>query len=234
MQNTHSPVVMISGASGNLGQAVAHHFAQKGARLVLVARNRKALEAVAPEGDNVYYLQADLMQPEALQKGVDEAVKRFGCIDVLCNVAGGFHMGEPVHATPLAAWQQQYDMNVMTLLHTVQAVVPHMLQQGSGKVVNVGAFASRQGLADMGAYIAAKSAVSRITESMAAELREKGINVNCVLPTIIDTPQNREAMPDADPTRWVSPEKLAAVIAFLASEDASAIHGASVPVTGLS
>lgn len=234
MQNTHSPVVMISGAGGNLGQAVAHHFAQKGARLVLVARHRQALEAIAAESDNVHYLLVDLMQPDALEQGVAAAVKELGSIDVLCNVAGGFHMGEPVHATPLSAWQQQYDMNVMTLLHTVQAVVPHMLLQGRGKVVNVGAFASRQGLADMGAYIAAKSAVSRITESMAAELREKGINVNCVLPTIIDTPQNREAMPDADPARWVSPEKLAAVMAFLASEDASAIHGASVPVTGLS
>ncbi|MGO3892295.1 MAG: SDR family NAD(P)-dependent oxidoreductase [Paenalcaligenes sp.] len=234
MQNTHSPVVMISGAGGNLGQAVAQHFAQQGARLVLVARNRQALEAIAAESDNVHYMLADLMQPDALQQGVAAAVQKFGRIDVLCNVAGGFHMGEPVHATPLNAWQQQYDMNVMTVLNTVQAVVPQMLLQGRGKVVNVGAFASRQGLADMGAYIAAKSAVSRITESMAAELREKGINVNCVLPTIIDTPQNREAMPDADPARWVSPEKLAAVMAFLASDDASAIHGASVPVTGLS
>ena len=109
-----------------------------------------------------------------------------------------------------------------------------MLAAGGGKIVTVGAAAARQGMANMGAYCAAKSAVIRLTESMAAELRSRSINVNCVLPSIIDTPQNRAAMPDADPADWVAPAKLAAVIAFLASEDASAIHGAALPVVGLS
>lgn len=109
-----------------------------------------------------------------------------------------------------------------------------MLTGGGGKIVNVGAFAAQKGAANMGAYVAAKSAVIRLTESMAAELREKNINVNCVLPTIIDTPENRSAMPKADPRRWVAAEDLANVIAFLASPAAKAIHGAAVPVTGLS
>src|SRR4029453_9490067 len=103
-----------------------------------------------------------------------------------------------------------------------------------GKIVNVGAFAAQRGVADMGAYIASKSAVVRITEAMAAELRDKNINVNCGLPKIIDTPENRNSMPKADPRRWVAPEDLANVIAFLASDAARAVHGAAVPVTGLS
>ena len=109
-----------------------------------------------------------------------------------------------------------------------------MIAMGGGKVVNVGAFGAQRGGPYMGAYSASKAAVIRLTESMAAELREKGINVNCVLPTIIDTPQNRSAMPEADPARWVSPQDLAQVIVFLASDAARAIHGAAVPVTGLS
>jgi len=109
-----------------------------------------------------------------------------------------------------------------------------MLASGGGKIINVGAFTAQKGAANMGAYIAAKSAVIRLTESMAAELREKNINVNCVLPTIIDTPENRAAMPKADPQKWVAPEDLASVIVFLASPAAKAVHGAAIPVTGLS
>lgn len=152
---------------------------------------------------------------------------------MLCALVGGFHMGEPVHATPAEKWDLMLDLNAGTLLNTVRAVVPRMLD-GGGKIVTVGAGAARQGMAQMGAYVAAKSAVIRLTENMAAELREKGINVNCILPSIIDTPQNRATMPDANPRRWVPPEKLAAVIAFLASEEASAMNGAAVPVVGLS
>jgi NAD(P)-dependent dehydrogenase (short-subunit alcohol dehydrogenase family) len=143
-------------------------------------------------------------------------------------------MGDPVHATPDKTWNFLLDLNARTLLHMTRAVVPHMIAAKRGKIVNVGAFAAQKGAAQMGAYIASKSAVIRLTESMAAELREQNINVNCVLPTIIDTPENRASMPKADPARWVAPQELARVIAFLASDDARAIHGAALPVTGLS
>jgi NAD(P)-dependent dehydrogenase (short-subunit alcohol dehydrogenase family) len=109
-----------------------------------------------------------------------------------------------------------------------------MLAAGGGKIVNVAAYAAQKGVAGMGAYVAAKSAVVRLTETLAAELRERNINVNCVLPTLIDTPENRAAMPEADPRRWVAPRDLAEVIAFLASDAARAIHGAALPVSGLS
>jgi len=112
--------------------------------------------------------------------------------------------------------------------------VPHMLKAGGGKIVNIGAYSALSGKAEMSAYIASKSAVIRLTESMAAELRGHNINVNCVLPSIIDTPQNRAAMPKADPSKWVAPAALADVLMFLCSPAARAIHGAAIPVVGLS
>jgi len=165
---------------------------------------------------------------------VRAAVERFGRIDVLANIAGGFRMGTPVHETPDADWDFLLDINLRSLLNMVRAAVPQMIAAGGGRIINVGAHAALKGVARMGAYCASKSAVIRVTEAMAAELREKNINVNCVLPTIIDTPENRAAMPDADPGRWVAPADLAKVFLFLASDDARAIHGASLSVTSLS
>jgi NAD(P)-dependent dehydrogenase (short-subunit alcohol dehydrogenase family) len=226
---------MITGASGNLGRALVAVFGARGAQLVLVDRRRDRLESTfGPEGASHLYVSADLLNPAAVEAAAKAAVDRFGRIDALCNIAGGFRMGSPVHETSDADWNFLFDINARTLLHAARAVVPRMLAAGGGKIVNVGAFAAQKGVADMGAYVASKSAVIRLTETMAAELRAKNINVNCVLPTVIDTPENRKAMPDADPRKWVAPEDLASVIAFLASDAARAIHGAAIPVTGLS
>jgi NAD(P)-dependent dehydrogenase (short-subunit alcohol dehydrogenase family) len=143
-------------------------------------------------------------------------------------------MGPTVHESPASLWQSMFEINVHSLLNVVRTVVPAMLAQGHGKIVNIGAMGGVAGRPNMGAYSAAKSAVIRITESMAAELRDGGINVNCVLPSLIDTPPNRADMPNADFSRWVAPEALADVILFLASDKARAIHGAAIPVVGLS
>ena len=227
--------VLITGAAGNLGRAVAQAFADQGARLVLLDLHADNLrKTFGEENAQRLFVAADLLQPEPASAAVKTASARFGRIDVLCNLAGGFRMGEAVHETSAVNWDFLFGLNARTLLHMAQAVVPGMLAAGGGKIVNVGAFAAQKGVAQMGAYIASKSAVIRLTESMAAELREKGINVNCVLPTIIDTPENRAAMPDADPARWVAPQDLASAIVFLASDAARAIHGAALPVTGLS
>ncbi len=153
-----------------------------------------------------------------------------GRVDVLCHLAEV--TGEPVHATPASAWDFMMNLNAASLIHVAAAVVPRMLAQGAGRIVTVGRRRGVKGGAQMGAYSAAKSALMRLTESMLAELRDAGINVNCVLPSTIDTPANRVAMPDADPTRWVAPAALAEVIAFLASDAARAIHGALIPVYG--
>jgi NAD(P)-dependent dehydrogenase (short-subunit alcohol dehydrogenase family) len=155
-------------------------------------------------------------------------------VKALCHLAGGFRMGEPLHETSDATWDFLLDLNARSLIHIASAVVPQMLASGGGKIITIGANSAGKGLAHMGPYIAAKSSVIRLTEAMSAELRERGINVNCVLPSIIDTPENRAAMPNADPEKWVKPQDLASVIAFLASDAARAVHGASLPVVGLS
>jgi NAD(P)-dependent dehydrogenase (short-subunit alcohol dehydrogenase family) len=227
--------VVITGAAGNLGQAVAKAFAALGANLVLIDLRPDALaRAFGAETETRVLAPTDLLDQTQVSATIEKAIERFARIDVLCNIAGGFRMGEAVHETSDANWNFLFDSNARSLLHAVRAVVPPMLQAGRGKVVNVGAFAAQRGVARMGAYCAAKSAVIRLTEAMAAELREKGINVNCVLPSVIDTPENRAAMPRADPARWVAPEDLASTILFLASPAARAIHGAALPVTGLS
>ncbi|MEP6589296.1 MAG: SDR family NAD(P)-dependent oxidoreductase [Polaromonas sp.] len=227
--------VMVTGAAGNLGQAVAAAFASQGARLVLLGRQVGPLRtAFGDEGANRLFLAADLLDGPQVAAALAAAVARFARIDVLCNLAGGFRMGDAVHETADSSWDFLLDINARTLLNMVRAVVPHMLERGGGKIVNVGAYAAQKGAAQMGAYCAAKSSVIRLTEAMAAELRAKNINVNCVLPSIIDTPENRAAMPAADPQRWVARNDLASVIVFLASDAARAIHGAALPVTGLS
>jgi NAD(P)-dependent dehydrogenase (short-subunit alcohol dehydrogenase family) len=222
--------VMLTGAAGNLGRAVAAAFAATGANLALLDLKRGNLQ----DSERQLFVATDLLDAASVQAAVDQALQRFKRIDVLCNIAGGFRMGAAVHETSERDWNFMMDVNARSVLNMARAVVPAMLKAGGGKIVNIGAFAAQKGAAQMGAYIASKSAVIRLTETMAAELREKNINVNCVLPTIIDTPENRAAMPKADPQRWVAPGDLAQVIVFLASDAARAIHGAALPVTGLS
>ncbi len=225
--------VLITGAAGNLGRATASAFADRGANLVLVGRDRESLErAFGAEDARRLFVEVDLLDAAQVEGAVARAVERFGRIDVVCNIAGGFRMGPAVHETPDADWDFLFDLNARTVLNTARAVVPRMLAGGGGKIVNVGAMGALKGAAHMAAYTASKSVVIRLTEAMSAELRDRGINVNCVLPSTIDTPENRAAMPDADPARWVAPADLAGVIVFLASDAARAIHGAALPVTG--
>jgi len=219
-------VVVITGAAGTLGSATADHFAAAGATLAL-------LDVAKIEGSH-YSRQCDLTDAAACREAVAAIVADVGPIDVLANIAGGFAIGEAVHETTDDTWNRLMDMNAHTVLNMARAVVPGMLERGAGKIVNIGAPPGNHGVAQLGAYSASKGVVIRLTEAMAAELREQGINVNCVLPTIIDTPPNREGMPDADFDKWVKPEALAKVIGFLASDDAAPIHGAALPVSGLS
>ena len=228
--------VMITGAAGNLGRAVAQAFADRGARHVLVDLDRERLEAVyGAEGEaGRVFAPINLLDCDQVDAGVRAVVDRCGRIDVLCHLAGGFRMGEAVHETSAATWDFLFDLNARTLVNVAHAAVPQMLEAGGGRIVAVGATAAQKGMAQMGAYCASKASLIRLVEAMSAELREKGVNVNCVLPSIIDTPENRRAMPDADPGRWVTPAQLADAIVFLASDSAAAIHGAALPVTGLS
>lgn len=230
-------VAVVTGAAGNLGAAAAAAFHQAGARLVLVDVNYDRLEQMygeMAEKGNALLAAVNLLDAAAVDALISDAMEQFGRVDILVNVAGGFSMGPRLHETPPETFDFMFDLNTKTVYHTCRAVVPHMLAQKSGKIINIAARAGLEGKAKMAAYTASKSAVIRLTEAMAGELKTDGINVNCILPGTIDTPRNRQDMPEADFSRWVTPEDMAQVILFLASAAAKAVHGAAVPVYGLS
>ena len=222
MSEFDDKTVLVTGAAGVLGQAVANIFDTSGARVVGVD--------VVPFEAPYETHQADLIDPE----GAAQVVKSVGTIDILANIAGGFTMGDSVADTSDATWDFMFNLNARTVLNMARAVAPLMVERKSGKIINIGARAGLRGSAAMAAYAASKSVVIRLTESLADELKATGINVNCVLPSIIDTERNRADMPNANFDQWVAPKALAKVIRFLASEAADPIHGAAIPVEGLS
>jgi len=231
-------VAIVTGAAGNLGVAVARAFRNAQAKLALVDRSSDRLPILFPDlansPDYFFTPPADVTDPGSVALAVEEIKRRFGRIDILVNTAGGYLAGPPLHETPLSDWEFMLNLNARSVFVTCQAVIPQMLSQNHGTIINVASRAALSGDAGHAAYSASKTAVVRLTESMDAELKERGINVNCVMPGIIDTPQNRAAMPGADFSKWVAPEAIADVILFLASEGARAIHGAAIPVYGRS
>jgi len=173
-----------------------------------------------------------LTHSEAVALAIDTLVTSLGRLDVLVNVAGGFRW-QTLEQGDLAGWDAMYEMNLKTALVTTKTALPQLLRSSGGRIINVGAgAAARSAGAGMGAYTAAKAGVHKLTESLAEELKDRGITVNAVLPGTIDTPQNRADMPTADFSRWVDPTAIAKVVAFLASAEAAAITGALIPVFG--
>jgi len=242
MNTFKNKTIVITGAAGALGSAVAKYFSEQGACVAHIDISLELLGKAFPQyhtdqhtaAKNHLYLAADLTDRDSTASAMANVINTLGSIDVLANIAGGFMMGEKVHETSDSTWDFLFDLNTRSVLNTTAAVVPVMLKNGGGKIINISANGAKQGAAHMGAYIASKSAVWRLTESMALELREKNINVNCILPGLIDTPRNRADMPGADYSKWVPAADIAKVIGFLASEDARMIHGAAIPVVGLS
>jgi NAD(P)-dependent dehydrogenase (short-subunit alcohol dehydrogenase family) len=231
-------VVVVAGASGNLGRAVVESFEASGAVLVLLDRAPDRLAQAFPNlvgtPNHLLLDSVDAAGDESVGRALRRAQERFGHIDVLVNTVGGYRAGLPVHETAVNTWDYMMNLNARTAFVLSRAVVPTMLAQGGGKIIHVAARAALSGAAKAAAYSASKAATVRLVESLAAELRHANINVNCVLPSTIDTPENRQAMPKADHSRWVAPEKIAQVILFLASDAAEAINGAAIPVYGLS
>ncbi len=231
-------VVMVAGSSGNLGGAVARAFHRAGAHLALGDRAPDRLPQLFPDlaADPAHLLTGgvDAMDPGSVQRWVDAALAAYGHIDVLANTIGGYQAGTPVHETSLETWDFMMGLNARTAFVVSRAVLPAMIRQGSGRIIHTAARAALAGTANQSAYNASKAVVVRLVESMAAETKHQGITVNCVLPGTIDTPQNRQAMPNADTSRWVSPEAIADAFLFLASDAARDITGAALPVYGRS
>lgn len=217
--------IVITGANGALGRGVTRCARALGAETVLL--------------DLDFTADAGAGESRAIRVDLGDAVATRACfgqigpVDALFNLAGGFAMGPRTWEVDEIQWRQMFGINVDTMRNAVRAVLPGMLARGRGAIVNVGALGALQGQGRMSAYCAAKSVVMRLTESLSAELKEQGVNVNAVLPSMLDTPRNRADMPEADFSRWVSPEELGNVICFLGSDGARAIHGALIPVSGL-
>lgn len=231
-------VVLVAGATGGLGHTVALAFLDAGAHLALPGRSSDRLAGLFPDlvDSPNHLLLGDFNATDAdsVADAVRRALDRFGRIDVLANTIGGYRAGTPVHETPLSTWDFMLNLNARSAFLLSQAVVPAMLEQGAGKIIHTSARNGLHGTANAAAYSASKSAVIRLVESLSAEVKAAGINANCVLPGTIDTPANRKAMPDADYSLWVTPQAIADVFLFLASDGARAIHGAAIPAYGLS
>jgi len=224
-------VFAVTGASGVLGSAVAKAAAAQGARVALIdhAKHAEALAACGPEA--IMLGGVDLTDAVAAGAAIDAVADRFGGLDALINVAGGFKW-ETVENSRMEGWHRLFLMNVQTAASASRAAIPHLRRSAAGRIVNIGANGALKASLGMGPYAASKAGVHALTESLAEELKADGVTVNAVLPSIIDTPTNRADMPKADFDAWVAPEDLAAVILFLASEDARAVTGALIPVTG--
>lgn len=224
-------IFAITGASGVLGSAVAKAVAECGARVALIdfADHAEVLKDCGP--DALMLGGVDLTDAVAATAAIDAVADRFGGLDALINVAGGFKW-ETLEDSLMAGWHRLFLMNVQTAANSSRAAIPYLRRSAAGRIVNIGANGALKAAAGMGPYAASKAGVHALTESLAEELKADGITVNAVLPSIIDTPTNRADMPKADFASWVSPSELAAAILFLASEEASAITGALLPVTG--
>ncbi|MGO0684274.1 SDR family NAD(P)-dependent oxidoreductase [Pseudomonas fulva] len=222
--------VVVTGGFGALGSALSKYLLAQGARVALLDRSEAPAHLL--DTHNLICLSnVDLTSSDSAAAAFEQVAVQWGGIDGLVNVAGGFAW-ETLEGGSLATWDRLYQMNVRTAVVSAQVALAYLLRASAGRIVNIGALASVKAAAGMGAYAASKAGVARLTEALAEELKDRGVTVNAVLPSIIDTPANRADMPDADSSRWVTPKALSGVVAFLLSDEAAAVTGALLPVGG--
>ncbi|HEV8647402.1 MAG TPA: SDR family NAD(P)-dependent oxidoreductase [Burkholderiales bacterium] len=224
-------IVAVTGGFGQLGQAVVRAALDAGAQVAALDRARPPAEGMLPAG--AFALgELDLAEPDPAVRAMDQVAARFGGLDALVNIAGTFRW-ETLEKGSLDTWDLLYRVNLRSAVSTSKAALPHLLRRGGGRIVNIGAgAAAAKAGAGMGAYTASKAGVAKFTEALAEELKDRNVTVNAVLPSIIDTPANRADMPSADFSRWATPQAIADVIVFLLSEQARAVTGALIPVSG--
>ncbi len=223
-------VVAVTGGFGALGSAVVAALRAQGARVAVIDRAQAPADA-GDEADRLLLGGVDVGAPDAAEAVFARTVAHFGGLDALVNIAGTYRW-EPVAEGDLSTWDLLYRINLGTAVAAIKAALPHLLARGAGRIVNIGALGALNAGAGNGPYAASKAGVHKLTEALAAELKDRGIQVNAVLPSIIDTPANRADMPNADFTRWVAPAAIADVIVFLLSPAARALTGALIPVAG--
>lgn len=227
-------VVIVTGGTGALGRYVTKAFLEEGARVattyVVDAEVPETKELLGPLAEDMRPYRVDVTSEEEVTAFVSRALEDFGKVDVLVNVVGGYMGGPTVTETSLKDWRFMMDLNLTSAFLVSRAVVPHLVKRGGGKIVSVASISGLKGEEGHAAYSASKAGVIRLTEALSEEVRGKGVNVNCIMPTIIDTPANRKAMPKANFDKWPKPWEVARVILLLASEDARLLHGAAIPV----
>jgi NAD(P)-dependent dehydrogenase (short-subunit alcohol dehydrogenase family) len=229
-------VVLVTGATGNLGSAVCDRFGREGAHLVLVDRNEERLAASAERlheafGTSTLKHVADLSDPAAVDGLFYAAVDAFGSVDIVAHTVGGYESGKTVMDADLDIWERMMNLNARPVyLVTGRAAKQMITQPNGGKIVVVLARSGLAGSARHSAYTASKAAAQRVVESLSLEVRDQNVNVNAVMPSTIDTHPNRQSMPNADFSKWVTPGDVASAIAWLASDDARALHGISLEV----
>jgi len=215
-------VVLITGGAGALGQTVVPAFVSTGASVILGDRTPVQMPGITA-------LKADFTDHTQVRNLVDEVIRTSGRLDALINLVGGFATGRLVE-TDVSLWQRMLTMNLTSAFLLSQAVLPFMLQHGQGRIVHVAARAALEPFAGAAAYIVSKAGLIGLIRTLSSELEGSGVTVNAVLPSTIDTPANRRAMPAADPSKWARPDSIAHTLTFLASDAASQIKGALIPI----
>jgi NAD(P)-dependent dehydrogenase (short-subunit alcohol dehydrogenase family) len=233
-------VVLVTGATGGLGASVALRVAAAGARTVVTSRDRASLETLARDiaretgarEDGTLVHSADMCDAAQVKGLIDGIAARWGGVDALVNLAGGWRGGKPLAEVTEQEWDAALGLNLRSAFLINRAVLPYMAKKGWGRIVNISSKAAESPGSRQAAYNAAKAGVIALTASIAAEYRRSGIAANAILPSIIDTPQNRAQTPDADFSRWVKPGEIASLVLFLLGDEAGAINGAAIPVYG--
>lgn len=227
MISLNGKVVMITGALGGLGQTVTEAFSQAGAKVVVVSR-----ELPGKLAEGLVGVQADVIDEADVRRLMKEAVQKPTRIDCLVNLVGGFAMGR-LAETEMSTWSKMLSLNLTSAFLLSREATRLMTRQGSGRIIHMASRAAVDPFPGAGAYIVSKSGLLALIKVLALELAGSGVTVNGVLPATIDTPANRNSMPDADPNQWVKTEAIAAFLVFLASDEAEALNGALIPI-GLS
>jgi NAD(P)-dependent dehydrogenase (short-subunit alcohol dehydrogenase family) len=223
---------LITGGTGGLGTAVVKRFLADGWRVVVPWIAEKELERL-PARDGLELVRADLFEPASVADAFEAAAGEAGApLGAMVNLVGGFSAPGRVHETPIEEFETQYRLNLRPAYLCAQACLPHLIDAGGGAIVCVSTRAAVRPFSGAAGYISSKRAVIAFVEALAVEYRDDGVRANAVLPSVIDTPGNRASQPDADTTKWVSPERIAGVIAFLCSDDSEPTSGAAVPVYG--
>lgn len=237
MRRLEDKAAIITGGTGGLGKAVMAVFLSQGAYVFSTYIDDRELEECRDLRDEyrtrVAFGKADVTSASDVAEAVLHTLEKFSSIDILVNVVGGYTQS-PLAETDEDTWDRMMDMNLKSVFLCSKSVIPYMVRQGCGSIVNIASRPALKGSHNLSAYGASKAGVLNLTQSLAEELREHNINVNAIIPGTMDTPGNRHSMPDADFTKWVQTQDVAKVIAFLSSDDARAVSGAAIPVYGKS